>query len=102
MQERVETVIVRAQQNFEIVGGLNPIQIEIEDDKVVNLLKTHKNVAYKLTPLRILFQASTKNDTEQTFITCREFNDVQKALINGKIYELLGISSLKKLIIWKK
>ena len=30
MQEPVETIIVHAQQNFKIVGGLNPIQIELK------------------------------------------------------------------------
>ena len=31
MQEPIETVIICTQQNSEIMGGLNPIQIEIED-----------------------------------------------------------------------
>ena len=57
MQEPTETVIIRAQQNFKIVEGLNPIQIEIEDDRVVNSLKRYENVMYKLTPLGILFTA---------------------------------------------
>ena len=65
MQEPTETVIIRAQQNFKIVGGLNPIQIEIEDDRVVNILKTYENVMYKLTPLGILFTAWIKNNTEE-------------------------------------
>ena len=39
MQEPVGTIIVRAQQNFEIVGGLNQIQIELEDDRILNTLK---------------------------------------------------------------
>ena len=69
---------------------------------VGNILKKHKNVLYKLTPLGILFPASIKNNTEQVFITCRELNDVKKALINSKIYGLLGITDLKKLIIVKK
>ena len=102
MQEPIETIIIRAQQNFEIVGGLNPIQIEIEDYRVVNMLKKHKNVTYKLTPFGTLFPASIKNDTEQVFIICRELNDVEKALINSKIYRLLGIIDLKKLIIGMK
>ena len=38
-QEPIETIIVRAQQNFDIVGGLNPIKIEIEDDRILNALK---------------------------------------------------------------
>ena len=63
IQEPIETVIIRAEQNFEIVRGLNPIQIEIEDDRaVVNLPKKRKNVMYKLTPLGILFPASIKNN----------------------------------------
>ena len=71
MQEPIETVIVRVKQKFWSVGGLNPAQIEIEYDRVVNLIKKQKNVAYKLTPLGILFPSSIKNDTEQIFITCR-------------------------------
>ena len=42
MAEPVETIIIRAQQNFEIDGGLNPVQIEIEDDRVLNILKNIK------------------------------------------------------------
>ena len=37
MSEPIETVIIRAQQNFDVVGGLNPIQIEIKDDTVINI-----------------------------------------------------------------
>ena len=33
MQEPIETIIMQAQQNFEIVRGLNPVQLEIEDDR---------------------------------------------------------------------
>ena len=35
-------------------------------------------------------------------MTCRELNYVKKALNNGKIYGLLGIIDLKKLIIGTK
>ena len=65
MQEPIETIIIGAQQNFEIAGGLNPFQIEKEDDTIINGLNNHKNVIYKLTPLKILFPGSIKNNTEQ-------------------------------------
>ena len=39
MSEPIETIIIRAQQDFDVVGGLNPIQIEIKDDRVTNILK---------------------------------------------------------------
>ena len=63
------------------------------------MLKKHKNVIYKLTPLWILFPASIKNNIEQIFITCRKLNDVKKTLFNSKIYSLIGTIDLKKLII---
>ena len=95
-------MIIRAQQNFEIVEGLNPIQIEITDDRVLNMLVKHKNVAYKLTPLGIIFPASIKNDTEQVFIICIKLNKVKKALISSKIYDLIGVIDLIKINNWKK
>ena len=78
MLEPIETVIICAQQNFEVAGGLNPVQINIEDDRALNMLKKHKNVIYKLRPIGILFLASIQNDTRQVFITCKELNDVKK------------------------
>ena len=101
MQEPIETVIMRAQQNFEVAGGVNPVQIELEDDRLLNLLKKKKSVAYKLTLLGILFPVSLQNDTRQIFITCRKLNGVKKTLINGKICGLLGIIDLKKINNWE-
>ena len=42
MSQPIETIVIRVQQNFEIAGGLNPIQIEIEDHRVINILKNTK------------------------------------------------------------
>ena len=50
----------------------------------------------------MLFPASTWNNTEQIFITCRELYDVKKSLINSKIYRLLGIIDLKKINNWNE
>ena len=69
MSQPVETIVIRTQQNFEIAGGLNPIHIEIEDDRVINILKKYKNVIYKVTPLGLLFPASIKIETKQIFVT---------------------------------
>ena len=60
MAEPLETVIISAQQSFEIAGGLNLVQIEIEDDRVLNIFKKYKNVLYRLTPLGIYFQHRLK------------------------------------------
>ena len=60
MAEPIETVNIRAQQSFEVAGNLNLVQIEIEDNKVLNMFKKYKNLFYRLTPLSILFTASVK------------------------------------------
>ena len=67
MTEPIETVIIWAQQSFEVAGGLNLVQIEIEDDRVLNIFKKYKNVLYRLTPLSVLFSASVKNTLNRYF-----------------------------------
>ena len=76
MSQTVETVIIRAQQNFNVAGGLNPVQIEIEDDRIMNILRIYKNLINKVPPLGLLFLASPK----QIFITGKEINTKCKKL----------------------
>ena len=81
MNEPIETVIVRGQQKFDLHDILNPI------------LKNQKYTYYKLMPIRILFPSSVVNDTKQTFV----LNNPKAALINGKIYSILGTINLDKI-----
>ena len=48
-----------------------------------------------------MFSLSVQNDTKQIFVTCRELNDVKKALINGKISNIIGIINLNKIENWE-
>ena len=100
MQKPIETIIIRAQQNVDIDGGLNPIEIEIKDDRITNLLKKYKNVVYKITPLRILFPASITNDANQIFILGKNLSGVKKSILNKKIFDILTIVDLKKINNW--
>ena len=79
LPEPIETVIIRVQQDFDVAGGLNPIQIQISDDTVLNLLKKYKNVAYKITPIGLLFPATVTNDTNFIFVTVNNISGVKKA-----------------------
>ena len=65
MSQPIETVIVRAQQNFDVAAGLNLVQNHNNNNNNNN----NKNVLYKVTPLGLFFPASLKNDTKQIFIT---------------------------------
>ena len=100
--EPIETVIIRIQQSFEIARGLNLVQIEKEDNRVLNILKIYKNILYRLTLLGILFPGSVKNNTEQILLTSRELNDIKKALIYSKIYGLLEIIDFEKINNWEE
>ena len=84
MSELIQTIIIRAQQDFDVDGGLNPIQIEIKDNNITNLLKKYKNVIYKITPLGLLFPTSIKNNTDQIFILAKNLSRVKKSIINEK------------------
>ena len=63
MPEPTESVIIQAQQNFDIDGGINPLKIELEDNKIIDTLKKRKNAKYRLISPGFLFPASVKNDT---------------------------------------
>ena len=101
MNEPIETLIVRGQQKMDLHYILNPTEIEIKNDRILNILKKHKNAQYKLTPICILFPSSVTNDTKQIFVTCRELNNRKVLLINGKIYSILCMINLDKTSKWE-
>ena len=101
MREPIETIIVRGQQNFDVDGGLNPIEIETKGDRIINLLRKYKNVVYNIISLRILFPASITNDTTQIFILGKNLSGIKKAILNNKIFDILAVVNLKKINNWK-
>ena len=100
MSEPIETIIIRAQQDFDVDGGLNPIQVEIKDDNIINLLKKYKNVVYKITPIGLLFPASLTNDTTQVFVLGKNLSGVKKSILNEKIFDILAVIDLNKINNW--
>ena len=95
--EPINTSIIRAQQDFDIDRGLNPVQIQIRDDTILNQLKKYKNVVYKVTPLGMLFPASIKNNTNLIFITTNNLNGVKEAILNFKTYNVLAEIDVSKI-----
>ena len=81
MTEPIESVTVRGQQKFDFHDVLNPVETEINDGRILSILKKHKNIYYNLTPIGLLFPSSITNDTKPIFVTCRELNDAKKSLV---------------------
>ena len=100
--EPLDTIIIRAQQGFDIDGGLNPVQIQIRDVTVLNQLKIYKNTVCKITPLGLLFPVSIKNDTNLIFITVNNINGVKKGILNFKLYDILAEIDVSKIQNWDK
>ena len=101
MSEPIDTVMVRVRQNFDFVGGLNTIQIEIRDDTVINILKKYKDVVYKIILLGLLFPATIKIDTQQIFVLAKKINGVKKSILNYKTFAILATIDLNKIENWK-
>ena len=100
--EQKDTIVIRAQQDFNIVGGLNPIQIEISDSRIINMLTKYKNSIYKITPLGFLFPASITNDTGRVIITSRKISGTKKAIPNYKWFDILAEIDLEKVPNWNE
>ena len=47
-----------------------------------------------------MFPSFVTNEAKQIFVNCRELNNAKTALINGKIYNILGIINLNKINNW--
>ena len=100
--EPTETIIIRAQQDFDVVGGLNPIQIKISHNTILNLLKKYKNVAYKITTLGMLFPATITNDINLIFVTTKNLGGVKKSILNFKANNILAEIDTGKINNWEK
>lgn len=68
--EPVETIIICGTQDFGLHNQSNPVEIRIDDDQIINLLKKHKGDTIKSTRTGLLFLSSVEIDTKQIFIKC--------------------------------
>ena len=53
MKEPTKTIITRGKQDFELYDQLNPIEIKIDDEQVINLLKNTK--AWRITLFQLAY-----------------------------------------------
>ena len=99
--EILNSIMIRGQKSFETYDQLNPVEIKIEDDCIINILKSKKNETYRFVPISLLFSSGIKNDTEQIFIVTNGLNKAKDSLINGKIYKILAVINLAQTNNWE-
>lgn len=88
---------MRDKQNFIKYEQLNRMDIKIEDNRVINILKSKKNSTYRFIRIDLLFSSGIRNDTGQIFIVTNDFKKAKDSLRKEKIYEIVGVINLTEI-----
>ena len=102
MVEVIDTIIVKALQSYDKYSTLNPLEINLNSNYLSKIIHDYKGFTFEVRLTNVLFSSSLENDTQNIFIVCHNLNSAKKALINNKIYSLLGIINLKEIKQWNK
>ena len=85
--EVVDTILIKRFQKFQSQEDiLNPVDIDIQTDKLWNFASCYKEkvFSYRFIIGRLLFSASI---TENIFITCNGLNDTKTTIVHDKDYK---------------
>ena len=102
MVEIIDKIIVKALQNYDKYTTLNPLEIKLQSNYLSKILDDYEGFVFEVRLINVLFSANITNDTQNIFITCQNSVSAKKALINDKIYYLLGIINLNEIKQWKE
>ena len=95
--EILNSVMMRDKQSFIIYEQLNRMDIKIEDNRVINILKSKKNSTYRFIRIDLLFSSGIINDARKIFIVTNGFKKAKDSLRKGKIYEIVGAINLTEI-----
>ena len=102
MVEIVDTIIVKALQRYDKYSTLNPLDINLNSNYLSKVIHDYKGFAFEVRLINVLSSTNIQNDTQNIFITCQNLSSAKKALINNKIYYLLGIINLNEIKQWNE
>ena len=86
--------VIQAFQNFEQYTEINPISIRITDPNLQTELLFYSRkykYKYRFIATSLLFSSAIKEDTNAIIITTNGLNDAKDILINGKLFQGIGI-----------
>ena len=58
----INFILIKGQHSFEDEAKINPIEMTIENDKILNLFEKYRNKSVKFKLEGLLFSISIKND----------------------------------------
>ena len=98
----IDFISIRGQQNFEDDAEINSIKIKIENDKIQNIFKKYKKTSAKFSLEGLLFLSAIKSETKKIFVTVGGLMDAKYSLINGNLYQTIGVINLNEIKNWNK
>ena len=98
----IDELKIEGFQNFQQYLKINPINIQITDPEIQNKLLFYVNrYKYRFIANIVLFGFSIQKDTNVTFITTNRLNDAKEILINGKLFQGIGVIYTSEIEGWK-
>ena len=99
-QEIIKTVHVLQLQNFINYEIMNPVEIMLDSNEIVEDLSKYKRFKYRFLIESLLFSSNLLNDTDLIFIKCNGLSNAREALINSKLYKTFGDAYLSQIKNW--
>ena len=96
-QEIIETIHVLGLQNFVNYKRMNPIEVSLDSNDIIERLAKYKKFKYRSLIENLLFSS---NLIDMIFVTCYGLSDAKEPLINSKIYTTLGVVYISEIKNW--
>ena len=90
-QEITETIHALGLQNYVNYKRMNPIEVNLDSNDIVERLSSYKKFKYRFQIKNLLFSSNLENDTDVIFVTREALSNAKEALINSKLYKTLGV-----------
>ena len=95
--------LIEGLQKFEQYSKINPISVQIIDSDLQTKLRFYsKKYKYRFIANSLLFSSAIKEDTNAIFITTNGLNDAKDILINGKVFQGVGVIYIPEIENWNK
>ena len=104
MKEALDTILVKVLQNYNNYTVLNPLEIDLRSNYLSKKIDEYRGFTFEVILRNLLFSSSITNDTQNVFVKFKRIcylNSAKKTLINGKIYDILGIVNLREIKNWE-
>ena len=99
----IDQVIVEGFQDFEQYMKINPINIEISDSEIQTKVHFYsKRYKYRFIGNSLLFSSAIIGNRSTIFITTNGLNDAKDILINGKLFQGIGVIYISEIENWDK